>query len=159
MTCAGNQVGDLLLGGCMVLLSSDIASSATVNYSVIADHSINATQKAVHVLDGSSVVFSQGAFSRNASDYGGAGSISGTGTMTSFPSGVGFVSAGAPDFDYHIVGSSPLVDLATSSGETKDVDNEIRSGLRDVGADEFAPVIFSDGFEGGNTAAWSAKVP
>ena len=159
MTCAGNQVGDLLLGGCMVLLSSDLSSSATVDYSVIADHTLNATQKAVQVLAGSSVAFFQGAFSGNITDFGGAGSISGTATMSSFPSGVGFVSPGAPDFDYHILGSSPLIDLATSSGETKDVDNEIRSGLRDVGADEFSPVIFGDGFEGGNTAAWSAKIP
>ena len=159
MTCAGNKVGDLLLGGCMVLLSSDIPSSATVDFSVIADHTVNATQKAVQVLAGSSVIFYQGAFSGNASDYGGAGSISGTGTMASFPVGVGFVSAGAPDFDYHILESSPLINLATSSGENKDVDNESRSGLRDVGADEFSQIIFSDGFEGGNTAAWSTKIP
>jgi hypothetical protein len=79
--------------------------------------------------------------------------------MVSFPAGVGFVSAGAPDFNYHILESSPLIDLATSSAENMDVDNESRSGLRDVGADEFAQTIFSDGFEGGNTVAWSEKTP
>jgi len=161
VTCAGNELGEFLQGGCMVLLSSDLTSSATVNHSVIADHFTNDGQDAVHVLNGSSVTFFQGAFSGNASDYGGAGSISGAGSMSPFPSGVGFVSPGAPDLDYHLLGTSPLIDLATSSGETKDVDNQVRSGLPDIGADEFISVeaIFNDGFESGGTSVWSATSP
>jgi hypothetical protein len=161
MTCDGNEVGQSLQGGCMVLLNSDVSCSATVRYSAISGHTANASQDAVHLISGASLTFSQGAFSGNNSDYGGGGTISGTGSMSSFPSGLDFTSPGFPDYDYHLASDSPLLDLAVSSTEIRDMDYQTRSGLRDVGADEYSiiPKIFSDDFDLGTTNAWSLTIP
>ncbi len=40
-----------------------------------------------------------------------------------------------------------------------DIDLEIRDGNPDVGADEVREVLFMDGFESGDTSAWSVVVP
>jgi hypothetical protein len=161
ITCDGNEVGQFMQGGCMVLLDSDVSCSATVSYSAISNHTSSASQDAVHLISGASLTFSQGAFSGNNSDYGGAGTFSGTGSMSSFPSGLGFTSPGSPGYDYHLLSVSPLIDLAVSSGETRDMDYQTRIGLRDVGADEYLidPSIFSDGFDLGTFGAWDNTVP
>ena len=40
-----------------------------------------------------------------------------------------------------------------------DIDGDLRDDQPDVGADEVGTAIFSDGFESGNTLAWTAAVP
>ena len=41
----------------------------------------------------------------------------------------------------------------------RDLDGELRTPPRDVGADEWSPLLFADGVESGNTSRWSARVP
>jgi hypothetical protein len=56
-----------------------------------------------------------------------------------------FISPGAPDYDYHILGSSAARDQATGSTVIVDIDGESRTlfGEHDIGADEYAPIILS----------------
>ena len=77
----------------------------------------------------------------------------------------------APSGDYHLSVSSALIDRC-EGGALKDIDLEPRPvddpstpddyGPVDIGADELQPdtlQIFSDGFESGDTTAWSSTVP
>jgi hypothetical protein len=67
---------------------------------------------------------------------------------------------------YHIDKTSEARDAATDIGVTVDMDQQVRpyadTGIPDLGADEWSGdfdfLLFSDGFESGNTSAWSRTV-
>jgi hypothetical protein len=84
---------------------------------------------------------------------------------------VNVVFAGAASGDLRLRGGSPAIDhcddfyaVPTDTDievQVRDVDNPSSPnsyGFYDLGADEYHP-IFVDGFQSGNTNAWSAKVP
>ena len=52
-----------------------------------------------------------------------------------------FVSPGPPDYDYHILPTSPAKDRATGSTTPEDIDGQTRpyptGGVSDIGADEY----------------------
>ena len=98
--------------------------------------------------------------------------------LTSFQAGTGldanslfadpdFVSAALPSPDLHLVDGSPAVDRGdpafVPAGGEADIDGEPRvaDGRVDIGADEHGPGggIFADGFESGDSGAWSAATP
>ncbi len=63
--------------------------------------------------------------------------------------------------DLHLTEGTTAVDTGstlTPGLADSDFDDETRDSLPDVGADELVDLIFSDGFESGSTAAWSAAV-
>ncbi len=72
-------------------------------------------------------------------------------------SSVDYFGGGAPELDYRSLASSPAVDAAAGSSETIDFEGDQRDGEPDIGADEFTSslfLIFTDGFESGDTEAW-----
>lgn len=46
-----------------------------------------------------------------------------------------FIDPGAPS-NFHLDPASPCIDAAVGSAEPRDIDGELRSGARDIGADE-----------------------
>ncbi|MDA8018743.1 MAG: hypothetical protein MPN21_14975 [Thermoanaerobaculia bacterium] len=160
ITLAGNSIGTVMQGEAMVLIGG---SSATLAYSIVSDHSGTGNGRALYTQPGNTLTLEDGIFSANSQDTnngeGSSGTFIGLGTMTSETS-VDYVDPGSPDFDYHILSSSPAIDAATGSTETLDVDGDTRTNP-DTGADELNALpdeIFSDGFESGNTSAWSSTV-
>ena len=155
LTLARNQVVPSMQGSAMVLVGN--ANVVDLDYSIISDHTQDASASALHVQAGSSLTLDRGLFAGNVSNT--SGSVSGLGTMLSAGS-AGYVSPGPPNFDYHITPGSPVIDEATGSSATIDVDGQSRDADPDIGADELggAPVIFIDGFETGNTGVWSGAI-
>jgi parallel beta-helix repeat protein len=70
--------------------------------------------------------------------------------------------ADAAGGDYHLAGDGPAVDAgATLADVTEDLDGARRpqGTASDPGAYEAGGLLFTDGFESGDTAAWSSTVP
>src|SRR5262249_1553300 len=84
------------------------------------------------------VLFANNLHDSNAGISGGinlpAGSVSITGALNA--PDAGFVSAGSPDEDYHLVGSSPAIDQAIASTVSVDLDGTTRpvGAAPDLGA-------------------------
>ncbi len=156
VTIARNRLGTTLIAGqgLLVLTAPGISTStANVSHSIIANHTQGkAGAVAVHVQQGNTVNFNRGLFAgnndnSNAGD-GGAGAFNGLASMLS-ASSAGFISAGAPDFNYHLRGDSAAKDQATGSTITTDIDGQGRpyDGISDLGADEYStlpPPTFAD---------------
>ena len=128
------------------------------NFGIISDHVIpGGNPEAVRVNDGSSLTFNGGLLANNEIETSGPGTVNGLATMDT-ESSVGYVSPGSPDFNYHLQAISPAIDGALGSLTVYDIDGELRDAFPDYGADEFISSLFSDGFESGNSAAWSSTV-
>jgi hypothetical protein len=121
-------------------------TKVTIEYSMITDHS--GGEGAIHVQAGASVQLNKGLFydnspaDTNANGYQ-PGTISGQSTMLFGPPD--FVSPGAPNYDYHIRGTSTARNEAVGSGIKVDVDDESRVlfAPADIGADEYLPIVAS----------------
>ena len=162
-TFARNAIGANMLGEAVVLIPfAALNTTANFDYSIFADHTVPASGEAIATQPSQTANFSQGLFAGNADDTnageGGNGVFNGLGSMASAAS-ADFLAPGPPDFDYHLLDSSPAIDLALASAESLDVDGLARSGTRDAGADELGlpATIFADGFETGNLVAWDAS--
>ena len=63
-------------------------------------------------------------------------------------------------FDGHLLPSSPAVDAGEpAAAPAVDHDGRPRDPLPDIGAYELVDLVFADGFESGNTSAWSQATP
>jgi hypothetical protein len=70
------------------------------------------------------------------------------------------VDAELSTFDGHLQAGSPAIDRGTPAGAPPfDLEGNPRVGPPDIGAFEFSPGIFADGFESGTTGAWSNSTP
>jgi hypothetical protein len=154
-TIARNTVNDSWLYGPAVILIAPYYSgapntSATIAYSVISDHA--GGEGAVHVQSGANgaavLSLNAGLFNNNTPANTNAngyqpGVINGLSTMRS--GSPDYVSPGAPQYDYHIKGSSAARDQATGSTSPTDIDGESRSlfAPADIGADEYLPIVLS----------------
>ncbi|MFV1979646.1 MAG: hypothetical protein ACC655_00695 [Rhodothermia bacterium] len=157
LTASSNQG----LGLVLVTLGPN-SSVVSAEYGVIADHIDVPGEVAVHVQTGSEITFVKGLFAGNENDSNqgdiNSGTFSGLGT-TITAADAGFSSPGAPNYDYHVVGTSPAIDAAAPSTEPIDFEGQSREGIRDLGADELGALpFFSDGFESGDTSKWSNTV-
>ncbi len=158
-TFARNSVSaQPLTGQAIALAGGSGPVDLNVDYSIIADHTDFATAQAIYVATGNTINLNRGLFAGNGTDVGGPGAVMGLGTMIS-AGDAGFLSPGSPDHDYHILHSSPAIDEATGSVTFIDIDGDERDSLPDIGADEFGASVFSDGFESGDTSAWSVSIP
>jgi hypothetical protein len=146
-------VDNRLLGagfGLGILVGPRFASSKPsvldLDYSIVADHTVPSSGRALHVQSNAQV--SSTADLRNRSHFVGnshhtnSGEIN-SGTYLGYP-GDNVLDAAASDFfidpatsDYHVDGTQPPTDAAVGSSEPLDLDGAARSGTRDLGADEF----------------------
>jgi parallel beta-helix repeat protein len=70
--------------------------------------------------------------------------------------------ADAANADYHLLDGSPAIDNGSSTGApVVDFDGSPRpfGAGHDIGAFEYGPSLFADGFESGDTGAWSSTAP
>lgn len=166
-TLAANRLAESPLQGiAMVLVDGGAtwSSVADIDFTIIADHTeYDGNVVAVHVQPNSTVNFDTGLFAGNDEDTNvdgtpPAGAITGLGSMISTIS-AGFLSPGAPDFDYRLLEASAAVDAATGSTELVDFEGQERVDPRDIGADELGvPTLFDDNFESAGTSRWSSTV-
>jgi hypothetical protein len=146
-------VDNRLLGagfGLGILVGPRFASSKPsvldLDYSIVADHTVPSTGRALHVQANAQV--DSTADLRNRSQFVGnshhtnSGEVN-SGTYLGYP-GDNILDAAASDFfidpttsDYHVDGTQPPTDAAIGSSEPLDLDGAGRTGIRDLGADEF----------------------
>lgn len=157
VTIAQNRLGSSAMqGNGMVLISG---AQAEISHSIIANHTDYAGAIAIHAQSGNTVTFNNNLLFGNNIDTGGGGIINGT--DSNFSGSPDFVSAGAPNYDYHINNNSMAIGQATGSTTAVDIDNESRSisGLPDVGADEFVALVLSASpLDGQLRLNWTAEV-
>jgi hypothetical protein len=137
MTFARNKLGGSPMQGAGIVLVA--GSNATISHSIVADHTEYATAFAIHAQPSNTATLDNNLFFGNNSNTGGGGAFPGSGS--SFSGNPGFVSPGAPNYDYHLTSSSAAINKAATSNMHLDIDNQHRSeiSLPDVGADEFVP--------------------
>lgn len=163
-TVAHNSLSSTPMSGRAIVVvtrtpASPVPAHLDFNYGIISDHVIpGGNTSAAHVIEGSSLTFYVGLFANNEAETSGTGTISGLATMDT-ESTAGYVSPGSPEFDYHLRDDSPAIDAALGSSTVRDIDGDLRDESPDNGADELVDDLFADGFESGDTTAWSVKVP
>ncbi len=148
-TWAGNVIGPgLFYGAAMLLLndSAQVPTTVTLAYSIVANH-VNGNAAAIHVRgqNGRNSLTYNRVLSANNSqldnsngkppDATGVGLISGGNTVL-FAASAGFVSQGAPNYNYDLLPNSPAINQATGSTASVDIDNNPRQGVPDLGAYE-----------------------
>ena len=141
VTLAENSAGAGMLGSAMIVNDFGSPTPATTNlsYSIVANHT--GSSAAIVVEGGNTLSLSRGLWAANSTNtgtFGGAATINGAASMLSAGS-AGFVSPGAPSYDYHIANGSPALDQATSSQTSTDIDgvNRPQGQAPDIGADEY----------------------
>jgi hypothetical protein len=138
--------------GILVQPRLSVPSALTLSYSVVADHTVATTARALHVQVISGVGSSVNVSARNLfvgnSNHTNFGETN-SGTYVGYPgtnlfdsnSSTFFVNPAASD--YHVDGTAPPTDSASGSSQALDVDGAARSGTRDLGADEFGALAFA----------------
>jgi hypothetical protein len=146
-TIANNHFGANLFNGQAIVLLNDggqNAASATISYSIIANHTNTNRAAALSVLSQSpnnAATLNQVLYANNTKDDNSdgvpspAGVFNGLNTVTRAAS-AGFTSPGGTNFDYSISANSPAVNRATGSNATVDINNNPRTGVPDLGAYE-----------------------
>ena len=149
-TFARNVLGHDTLGGqafSVVPHPNGDPSSATVRWSIVAEHTSLTNKAAVKVQPNGSASFTGGLFAGNENDTDdgepGSGSYSGLASVLTEAS-AGFSSPGAPNHDYHLLGSSPAIDEATGSTVARDLERAFRTAPRDLGAYEHCSALVDD---------------
>ncbi len=147
VTIARNRLGSfLVLGQGLVVQPWTLPGVLNLSHSIIADHTEgHSYASAVVAQVGSTLTFNRGLFAGNTRDTNAnsipvaPGTINGLSTMTS-ASSAGFVSPGAPNYNYRLLGTSPARELAVGSTTTDDIDKLSRPYLiPDLGASEYWP--------------------
>lgn len=137
-TVANNVLGNSPMQGIgAVIFSYGAATPATVQikYSIIANHTQYAGAAALHTQPGNSLTLVTGLFDGNTTNV--AGLANGLDTMI-----VGPASFVDPDnLDFHIRSNSAAINAATNSTAVLDIDTQARHVQRDIGADEYVPLI------------------
>jgi hypothetical protein len=140
-TLAQNEIGSSSMQGIgMVILNG---GTANITHSIIADHTQASGTIAIHAQSNNTVNLDTTLFSGNNTDTGGGGTFTGIGTNLS--GNPDFVSAGSPNFNYHINNASAAIDQAGGSVTAVDIDTQSRAlfGPSDVGADEYVPLFLT----------------
>jgi hypothetical protein len=149
-TIAGNRLfGSTLIGNGLLLVGFSCAtpSVAQIDYTVISDHPDSSGVGALFVMAGGNTANLRrtlwaGNHEDTNAEWWDHGTINDSDPLHA--SSAGFVSPGAPNYDYHILASSPARDQATGSSIPTDIDGEQRvdCGPLDIGADEYlAPAL------------------
>jgi hypothetical protein len=149
-TIAQNSLAPgLFYGEAMILLNdaAPTATTVTLAFSIVANHTANANADAVHVRGQggrNSIVYNQVLDANNTlfdnsggqpSDATGVGTITGAGSVIHAAAAL-FVSPGGPNYNYDLQPGSPAINQATGSSATIDIDQQPRVGVPDLGAYE-----------------------
>ncbi len=149
-TVARNRLGSVAMQGQAILLLNDgvpTPAVANISYSIIADHTgFDSSVSALHVKPGNTVTLKSGLYAGNTRDDNSSGIPHAAGTFNGLASMMsaataGFISAGTPNYNYHILMNSPAKDLAVGSSTALDLDRDMRpfGPAADIGADEYVP--------------------
>jgi hypothetical protein len=116
---------------------------------IIADHTVPAGMHAVFIQTAGALILNRTLWAGNTFNiYRGSqsGSVTDLNPVTTLSS-AGFVSPGAPNYNYHIKKTSPAMNAATGAYPTVDIDYQTRPwfGAPDIGADEYTPLILGGG--------------
>ncbi|MBK8987157.1 MAG: hypothetical protein IPM39_13940 [Chloroflexi bacterium] len=137
-TIANNVLGTSPMQGIGALVfgyATATPANVTIKYSIIANHTAYAGAAALHTQAGSALTLNTGLFDGNTVNI--IGAANGTETMIS---GLArFVDAA--NLDFHIRSDSAAINAAAQSTAVLDVDAETRNVQRDIGADEYVPLI------------------
>jgi hypothetical protein len=154
-TVVDNRILDAGFGNAILVgprFLSSTPSELTLAYSILADHTVASSSRALHVQASVAVgstanLTDPSHFVGNSHDTNSGEANSGT--YVGFP-GTNIFDSSPSDFfvnpagsDYHIDGTLPPADAATGSSEALDLDGAARSGSRDLGADEFGALAFA----------------
>jgi hypothetical protein len=136
-TFADNVVTSFDMYGASILVTpSNQAGKQTevsLNYSIVANHSASDTfSSGIYVLSGTQMILRRNLFAENNKNYEGQVTITAINVVTTT---AGFISRGAPNFNYRIGTSSAGKDKASGSIESVDIDNRARVNP-DIGASE-----------------------
>ncbi len=142
-TIADNKLNVFQMFGAGLLANSDSGLPAQtqveLRYSIVAGHSLSNTSSAgIYIIPNTLMSLHRNLFAGNVKDVDG-----GTPTVTALnmlTTTAGFVSAGAPNYNYRITTASPAKDQAAGSPAQIDIDKVGRVNP-DIGASEavFAP--------------------
>jgi hypothetical protein len=146
-TVANNLFGANLFEGQGILLlagsnadGSQRAATATINYSIIANHTSTNGAAALDVnLSPNAVTLNRVLYANNSKDDNSDGQPNAPGTFNGLntvirAASAGFSSPGAPNYDYSLVSNSPAIGQGTGSSTTVDINNNPRTGTPDLGA-------------------------
>ncbi len=154
ITLANNQVNnDARFGQALMIvgLKANDNTGAIVNLqnSIVSDHinPFTSSTSAITVVPGSTLHINQVLFANNINDINTNSQPIDPGVITGLDkifkeTTVGFVSLGYPNYDYHLLPSSPAVDKAQQELTDIDFENDGRpyNGRSDLGADEYVPI-------------------
>jgi len=147
-TIARNWTAANLYGaGALIIGPYANVPAATVNfqYDIFASHTTG--NSALYAQSGAVVNLTRGLWSENSLNTNATGYQPGTfnGLNTMVTGLAKFVSPGAPNYDYHILGTSDARNNAISSTDLVDVDDESRLifAPADIGADEYLPIVLT----------------
>lgn len=146
-TFSNNNMGNGLLIG-HALNAQEMPGFAPgttdIKYSIFANHTGRSDASTVHVASGSTINFTRGLFAANTKDTNSDGVPVNVGTFTGLDTLIsatspGFVSPGAPNYNYRLTAGSAAIDQAAGSSTAVDIDNLPRpvGRVRDLGAHEF----------------------
>ena len=152
-TFAQNILGSgLVVGQAVAVLGNGDGTSAvlgnlTMRFSIISDHRGSTNSSALTVLKNNAASLSYVLFANNTRDTNldSRPMVPGSITLTKpiYSTSVGYVSAGSPNYDYHLNVNSSAVDQAIGSSTSVDIDNMTRPKGKapDVGAAEKGPIL------------------
>jgi hypothetical protein len=144
-TVARNTIGTTQDGQAILIgPRSGEPSDVQMDYSIISDHTdVVPSKAAIHVKSDASATFDHGLFAANDRDTNDGDPASGDFVglpSVSIAGAAGYVSPGAPNFNYHLAAGSAAIDEASTSDADQDIDHQTRPSDRDLGADEWCSV-------------------
>jgi len=152
LTMSDNRLGsNLVFGQAVGVVASGVASTVTLRYSAITGHVTPAGATAVVLNTSNTLSLVTPDFSGNTHNTNCDGTNNPvfpgtcTGLGTSLALAPSYVSPGTPNYNYHLQVGSALRNAATGSSATIDMDYERRSGVPDLGADEFVSTTCTPG--------------
>jgi hypothetical protein len=144
-TLARNRLNSTSMQGVAV---NGIPESGQFANNIIAEHTSPAGMSAVYIQHEGALNLEHTLWAGNSANlYTGADSGVVTNNTPLNAASAKFVSPGAPNYNYHIKGTSPARDMAVGATVTNDMDFQVRPwpSTPDIGADEYQALVLNGG--------------